>query len=84
VRLGAILSMLQAEYKKGLMNYHTLKMIAFWLFVVVPKAETLDKIIARGVGGRYLFMPDQGLWLGIDIASGPEATYWYINVGHAW
>jgi hypothetical protein len=24
------------------------------------------------------------LWIGIDIARGPEDTYWYIQVGQAW
>ncbi|MBC2742985.1 MAG: hypothetical protein HGJ93_08050 [Desulfosarcina sp.] len=49
-----------------------------------PAFETQDNIIAGGVGGRYLFMPDEGLWLGVDVARGPEDVYLYINVGHAW
>jgi hypothetical protein len=49
-----------------------------------PAFQTRDDIIAGGVGGRYLFMPDQGLWLGVDVARGPEDWYAYINVGHAW
>jgi hypothetical protein len=46
--------------------------------------ETQDNIVAGGIGGRYLFMPDEGLWLGVDLARGPEDTYMYITVGHAW
>lgn len=46
--------------------------------------ETQDDIVSGGVGGRYLFMPDEGLWLGVDIARGPEDTYMYITVGQAW
>lgn len=46
--------------------------------------ETQDDIVAGGIGGRYLFMPDEGLWLGVDLARGPEDTYMYITVGHAW
>jgi hypothetical protein len=49
-----------------------------------PAFETQDDIVAAGVGGRYLFMPDEGLWLGVDVACGPEDTYMYITVGHAW
>jgi len=46
--------------------------------------ETEDDIYAGGVGGRYHFMPDEGLWLGVDVAHGPEDLYWYISIGHAW
>lgn len=49
-----------------------------------PAFETQDNIIAGGVGGRYLFMPDEGLWLGVDFARGPEDEYVYVTVGHAW
>ena len=46
--------------------------------------ETQEDIVAGGIGGRYLFMPDEGLWLGVDLARGPEDTYVYITVGHTW
>ncbi|BBO74834.1 hypothetical protein DSCW_22510 [Desulfosarcina widdelii] len=46
--------------------------------------ETQDDIVSGGIGGRYLFMPDEGLWLGVDVARGPEDTYTYITVGQAW
>jgi hypothetical protein len=49
-----------------------------------PAFETQDRIFAGGVGGRYFFLPEEDLWVGIDIARGPEDTYWYIQVGHAW
>ena len=49
-----------------------------------PAFETRDYIVAGGVGGRYLLMPDQGLWLGVDLARGPEQRYVYVTVGHAW
>ena len=29
-------------------------------------------------------MPDLGLWVGIDVARGPEDTNTYVQVGHAW
>ena len=35
-------------------------------------------------GGRYHLMPDLGLWIGIDIARGPEETNPYVQIGHAW
>ena len=41
-------------------------------------------IVAGGVGGRYLFRPQDSLWIGVDVAKGPEDTYAYIQVGHAW
>ncbi len=46
--------------------------------------KTRDKIVAGGFGGRYLFMPEEGLWVGADISRGPEDWYWYISVGQAW
>lgn len=49
-----------------------------------PSFETQDDIVAGGIGGRYLFMPERGLWLGMDFARGPEAWYWYITIGQAW
>ena len=41
-------------------------------------------IVAGGIGGRWLFRPKDSLWVGVDIATGPEDTYAYIQVGHAW
>jgi hypothetical protein len=46
--------------------------------------EDESGIVAGGVGGRYLFRPQDSLWVGVDIAKGPEDTYAYIQVGHAW
>jgi len=50
----------------------------------IPAFETEDDIIAGGVGGRWLFKPEMGLWVGVDIARGPERTAYYIQVGQAW
>jgi hypothetical protein len=49
-----------------------------------PRFETKSDIVAGGVGGRYLFKPEMGLWVGVDIARGPERTAFYIQVGQAW
>ncbi len=46
--------------------------------------ESQGPVWAGGVGVRYLFAADLGLWIGADIARGPEDDYWYIQVGHAW
>jgi hypothetical protein len=46
--------------------------------------EDESGIVAGGFGGRYLFRPQDDLWIGVDIATGPEDTYAYIQVGHAW
>jgi len=43
-----------------------------------------DGIFAGGVGFRYFLMRDLGLWLGVDLAHGPEDGYFYITVGQAW
>jgi hypothetical protein len=41
-------------------------------------------ITAGGIGGRYLYRPQDSLWVGVDLARGPEETIFYIQVGHAW
>ena len=46
--------------------------------------ENESGIVAGGIGGRYLFRPQDDLWVGVDIAKGPEDAYAYIQVGHAW
>jgi len=43
-----------------------------------------DDIFAGGAGVRYFMMRDLGLWLGVDVARGPEDWYAYITVGQAW
>jgi hypothetical protein len=49
-----------------------------------PAFATEDNIAAGGAGIRYYLMQDQGLWLGVDVARGPEEAYGYITVGQAW
>jgi hypothetical protein len=39
---------------------------------------------AYGVGFRYLIAKMLGMRVGIDVARGPEGTYWYIVMGSAW
>ena len=37
-----------------------------------------------GVGARYQVLPSHKVWMGLDIARGPEEWNWYIQVGHPW
>jgi hypothetical protein len=46
--------------------------------------KDVSGVTAGGVGGRWLFRPEDKLWVGVDIADGTEKTYLYIQVGHAW
>jgi hypothetical protein len=41
-------------------------------------------IYAGGIGGRFLFRPQDSLWVGIDVARGPEETALYVVMGHKW
>lgn len=41
-------------------------------------------IVTKGVGFRYLIARRLGLYVGVDIAKGPEDTPFYIQVGNAW
>ncbi len=47
-------------------------------------SDESDTIISKGVGFRYLVARKLGLWSGIDVASGPEDTVFYIQAGSAW
>ena len=46
--------------------------------------ETGDDIESIGSGVRYLALPQQDAWVGLDIARGPEDTAWYIQMGSSW
>ena len=46
--------------------------------------EEVSGVVAGGVGGRYLFRPQDNLWVGIDLARGAGQWTFYIQVGQAW
>ena len=41
-------------------------------------------VTSRGAGVRYLVLRQLGLYVGVDIARGPEDTAFYIQTGSAW
>jgi hypothetical protein len=49
-----------------------------------PIFDNTDSIYNFGVGGRYNIFQAHNVWVGIDIARGPEDWNWYIQVGHPW
>ena len=49
-----------------------------------PTLDTLDDIYSFGAGLRFQVLPEQNVWVGLDIAKGPEEYAWYIQVGHPW
>ena len=63
-------------------------MVAFygqgWTGIDQPEFETAEKIRAFGLGGRWRALKDQGVWVGLDLARGPEDTAYYVQVGHPW
>ena len=50
----------------------------------LPIFDTEQNIYAFGFGVRYRIFEVQNIWVGIDIAKGPEDYNWYIQVGQAW
>jgi outer membrane protein TolC len=46
--------------------------------------ENPDSLYNFGIGGRYKVFDAHNVWMGIDIARGPEDWNWYIQVGHPW
>jgi hypothetical protein len=49
-----------------------------------PAFENPDSIYNYGLGGRYQVFDSHNVWMGLDIARGPEDWHWYISVGHPW
>lgn len=49
-----------------------------------PLFDTDNQIRAWGVGLRYKALEAQNVWVGLDLARGPEEDAWYIQVGHPW
>ena len=49
-----------------------------------PIFENPDSIYNFGVGGRYNIFEAHNVWVGLDIARGPEDWNWYLQVGHPW
>jgi hypothetical protein len=55
--------------------------------VAADKFNDFDQAPSRatqGVGFRYMMARKLGMHAGIDVAKGPEDTYWYIQMGSAW
>ena len=49
-----------------------------------PDLSTSQTIKSYGAGIRYQALQNQNVWLGLDIAKGPEEYFWYIQMGHPW
>ena len=49
-----------------------------------PFFDNPKNIYNFGVGGRFKVLEAQNVWMGLDLARGPEDWAWYIQVGHPW
>lgn len=49
-----------------------------------PIYDNPDSIYNFGFGGRYNIFEAHNVWVGMDIARGPEDWNWYLQVGHPW
>lgn len=50
----------------------------------VDQYEDESIVVGGGIGGRYLYRPQDSLSVGFEVAQGPEDTVLYIQAGHAW
>ena len=50
----------------------------------LPVFQDESGIVAGGLGGRFLFRPQDSLWVGLDLARGPEQYVVYVVAGHKW
>ena len=55
-----------------------------WASSNLPGIETEQSIRAWGFGGRYKLLKSQEVWVGLDLARGPEERAVYVQVGHPW
>jgi hypothetical protein len=46
--------------------------------------ETDDDIVGYGVGMRFLALKKQNVWIGVDLARGPEEDAFYVQLSHPW
>lgn len=49
-----------------------------------PANKTEDDIKAWGFGARWLALPTKNVWVGLDLARGPEEDAYYIQLAHPW
>lgn len=49
-----------------------------------PTTGTEDDINAWGIGARWLAVKEQNVWVGVDLARGPEDDAFYIQLVHPW
>ncbi len=49
-----------------------------------PEFETAQNIKSVGAGVRFQALQEQDIWIGLDIAKGPEDYAWYIQIGQGW
>jgi hypothetical protein len=49
-----------------------------------PLYEDPGDIYGSGFGARFQLFTEQNVWVGLDMAWGPEESNWYIQIGHPW
>lgn len=49
-----------------------------------PANKTEDDIKAWGFGARWQALPTKNVWVGLDLARGPEEDAFYIQLAHPW
>jgi hypothetical protein len=55
-----------------------------WVDTRLPGLGTLQDIDSHGFGARWRALKAQNVWVGLDLAKGPEESVVYVQVGHPW
>lgn len=50
----------------------------------LASVSSRPSIYSYGTGARFNVFEERNIWVGIDIARGPEDWAWYIQVNHPW
>lgn len=76
----------EAEARYQLASRWTVLVFAGAGFVddTLAGVESDQNISAWGIGTRFLALPEKNVWVGLDLARGPEEDAYYIQLTHPW
>lgn len=83
---GEIAGVIEAEFRYQFVKRWAVLAFAGAGFVddFDPATGTENDIEAWGIGARWLALKEQNVWVGIDLARGPEDDAFYIQLVHPW
>lgn len=83
---GDVAGVVEAEARYQLASRWAVLVFAGAGFVgdTLAGVESDQNISAWGIGTRFLALPEKNVWVGLDLARGPEEDAYYIQLTHPW